>query len=438
MILAIFADYPFTNVRVDDYPDNTSHAEVSTAVIFNLGGTGWIDLNVTGENAFSLTHNGGISWEAHFGDPGSACCDPVVRIRGNNVHLVWLGLYQTLYMRSTDGGNTWGSVINAGNCSSTDHPWLTLRGDTLVIIYSNFCTSSTIYSAYSYDNGVSWNRVPVYSTGGVPMSTADDSLFYAIWWRSSGSCIYLYVSRSTNGAIWSSPTNAACMTADIAPNPYPVGYQPVAWGKGNIGIIYMSGSLSDLKVSFVKSTNGGMSWSLPIRITSNPPSVAEYMPALAVDPYGTLHAFWYDNRAGYGLWGLYYSYSYDGITWSPSIRVSDTYFPFVERSGCGGVGGVDYPNDCWPGHYIDAWADSNFVYVSWSDNRVVSGGRNYWHIWFAYAPLPSTKVSEISYGVEKPKIYTVDGRLVGESVENLPKGVYIVKEGTKIYKVIRR
>ncbi|MFZ8826547.1 MAG: hypothetical protein ACO2OT_06905 [Candidatus Caldipriscus sp.] len=440
MLWAFLTDYPFTNVRVDDYPDNTSHAEVSTAVIFNLGVTGWIDLDVTGENAFSLTHDGGRTWEAHFGDPGSACCDPVVRINGNNIHLVWLGLYHTYYMRSTDGGTTWGPVINVGNCSSTDHPWIALRRDTLVIIYANFCTSSRIYSAYSYDNGTTWNRTAVYSTGGVPMATADDSLFYAIWWRSSGSCIYLYVSRSTNGAVWSSPTNAACMTRDIAPNPYPVGYQPVAWGKGNIGIIYMSGSLSDLKVSFVRSTNGGATWSSPIRITSNPSSVAEYMPALAADPYGGLHAFWYDNRAGYGLWGLYYSYSSDGgITWSPSIRVSDTYFPFVERSGCGGVGGVDYTNDCWPGHYIDAWADSNFVYVAWSDNRIVVGGRNYWHIWFAYAPLPSTNFAEkLDFEGKGKKIYSVDGKFVGEDIEKLPKGIYIVKEGNKTYKVIRR
>ncbi|MEO0208256.1 MAG: hypothetical protein ABIL50_06870 [candidate division WOR-3 bacterium] len=434
MFLIILNDYPFVNVRVDDYPDNTSHAEVSGAVMYSLGGSGWIDMDITGENAFSITHDGGLTWGAHFGDPGPACCDPVVRIWGNTVHLVWLGNYYTYYMRSTDGGLTWSSAINAGNCSSTDHPWIAVRNDTAVIIYSNYCTSSTIYSAYSYNNGATWSRAAVYSTGGVPMAASDDSLFYAVWWRSSGSC------RSTNGATWSSPTNAACMTPDIAPNPYPAGYQPVGWGKGNIGIIYMAGSLSNLKVEFVKSTNGGATWSSPVRITSNPPSVAEYMPALAADPYGGLHAFWYDNSAGTGLWGLYYSYSTDGgNSWSSPIRVSDTYFPFVDRSGCGGVSGVDYTNDCWPGHYIDAWADGNNVYVVWSDNRIVSGGRNYWHIWFAYAPIPYLKVSEnLSVKGEEAEVYNVEGRLVGKDISNLPKGVYMVKRGNRVYKVIRR
>ncbi len=444
MLGIILTDFPFVNVRVDDFADNTSHAEVSMAVEYTLGGSGWIDMDLSSENAFSLTHDGGITWEPHFGDPGAACCDPVVRVWGNNVHLVWLGTYQTYYMGSSDGGSTWGSVKNAGGCSSTDHPWMAVRNDTVVIIYSNFCTSSTIYSAYSYDNGNTWSRSAVYPSGGVPMAANDDSLFYAVWWRSGGSCIYLYVSRSTNGATWSAATNAACMTPDISPNPYPVGYQPVGWGKGNIGIIYMAGSLTNLKVEFVKSNDGGATWSSPVRITTNPSSVAEYMPALAADPYGGLHAFWYDNSAGYAKWGLYYSYSTDGgSTWSSPIRVSDTLFPFVERSGCGGVGGVDYTNDCWPGHYIDAWADSNHVYVVWSDNRIVSGGRNYWHIWFAYAPIPYLRVSEKGYTTmeEDVKVYDVSGRMIAkgrESLNSLKKGVYIVVSGKKVEKIIRR
>ncbi len=427
-------DVPFASVRVDNRPDNTSHMEVSGAVMYRTGGVGWIN-STYDLNDYEVSTDSGRTWGTPY-PRSSECCDPVVRITDTVVHRVYLGYYEIGYSKSYDFGNSWTTPQNISGCTNTDHPWLAYRGDTLVVIYTDYC-SNDVKSAYSYDGGDTWSRASVYYTGDVPMAAQDDSLFYALWWDYTSSCIYINVASSPDGRTWSSPSTAACMSPDIAPNPYPAGYQGAGWGKGNIAVVYMADvGYYNWDVEVVVSNDGGSTWNPPVKV-SDQPSANEYMPAIASDPYGNLHVFWYDNRAGTGRWALYYSRSSDGgMTWSPAIRVTDYYFPFVDRSGCGGMGNVDYANDCWPGHYIDAWADSNYVYVFWSDNSI--SGR--WHVFMAYAPVLPVGTDETpkpSYKTETT-VYTPSGRRVHASFDNLPPGVYFVIREGGVQKVIRR
>ncbi|NPA79563.1 MAG: exo-alpha-sialidase [Thermotogae bacterium] len=436
MLVFILGDAPFTVIRVDNRPDNTSHMEVSGAVMYGIGGVGWIS-DVSGGNDYEVSSDSGLTWGAPYGT-SSECCDPVVRITDTVVHRIYLGGYETGYARSFDFGASWTPPQNISSCTSTDHPWLAYRNDTLVVIYADYCAYD-LMAAYSYDGGNTWSRATVYGSGGVPLAAQDDSLFYALWWDYSSSCIYIQVSSSPDGVSWSSPSTAACMSTDISSNPYPVGYQGAGWGKGNIAVAYMADvGYYNWDIEVVVSNDGGRTWSSPVKV-SDQPSANEYMPALAADPYGNLHVFWYDNRAGSGQWALYYSKSSDGgATWSPAVRVSDYYFPFVDRTGCGGVSDVDYTNDCWPGHYIDAWADSNRVYVFWSDNSI----DDHWHVFFAYAPLIEVGLAErrkVAGATEGTAIYSVDGRLLStDGLNNLPKGIYFVRTDKGFKKVIRR
>ncbi|NPB04731.1 MAG: exo-alpha-sialidase [Thermotogae bacterium] len=436
MLIVLLGDVPFTTIRVDNRPDTTSHMEVSGAVLYEVGGVGWIS-DVSGGNDYEASSDSGRTWGAPRGF-SSECCDPVVRITDTVIHRIYLGGYETGYAKTYDYGITWTIPQNISACNSTDHPWIAYRNDTLVVIYADYC-SYELRSAYSYDNGDSWARATVSPSGGVPMAAQDDSLFYALWWDYSSPCIYIKVASSLDGATWSGSSTAACMSTDISSNPYPAGYQGAGWGKGNLAVVYMADAgYYSWDVEVVVSNDGGRTWSSPVKV-SDQPSANEYMPAIASDPYGNLHVFWYDDRAGSGQWALYYSKSEDGgTTWQPAIRVTDYYFPFIDRSGCGGASNVGYSGDCWPGHYIDAWADSNYVYVFFSDNSVV----DHWHVFMAYAPVVWTGITESERAIvdyENVEIYSADGRriLIG-GIEKLPAGVYFVRTRKGFKKVIRR
>ncbi len=435
MVLLLIADPPFTVVRVDNRPDATSHMEVSGAVMYRTGGVGWIS-DVSGGNDYEVSSDSGRTWGSPYG-VGSECCDPVIRITDTVVHRIYLGGYETGYAKSYDFGMTWTTPQNISSCTSTDHPWIAYRNDTLVVIYADYCDYD-LKAAYSYDGGDTWNRATVYTSGGVPLAARDDSLFYALWWNYTSSCIYIQVASSPDGRTWSSPSTSACMSTDVSSNPYPVGYEAAGWGRGNVAVAYMADVGSyDWDIEVVVSNDGGRTWSSPVKV-SDQPSANEYMPAIATDPYGNLHVFWYDNRAGSGQWALYYAKSTDGgATWSPAVRVTDYYFPFVDRSGCGGVSDVDYSGDCWPGHYIDAWADSNYVYVFWSDNSV----SDHWHVFMAYAPVSGTGAEESIVAVGeggKVEAYDVSGRRVSADINRLPAGVYFIVRDGKVRKVVRR
>ncbi len=94
-----------------------------------------------------------------------------------------------------------------------------------------------------------------------------------------------------------------------------------------------------MDVHFVRSSDGGETWSTPKRLNDDPagPNAIQWFPMLGVAPNSRIDAVWYDTRNGtgnkpYRISQLYYSYSWDGgLTWSPNQPVSqpfNTYLPY--------------------------------------------------------------------------------------------------------------
>jgi BNR/Asp-box repeat len=86
------------------------------------------------------------------------------------------------------------------------------------------------------------------------------------------------------------------------------------------------------EVMFVRSTDGGLTFSAPMRINDdvNHQNKWHWFGTFAVAPTGRLDAIWYDTRNDPGnlLSQLFYSYSTDaGVTWSPNVPVSDAFNP---------------------------------------------------------------------------------------------------------------
>jgi hypothetical protein len=129
--------------------------------------------------------------------------------------------------------------------------------------------------------------------------------------------------------------------------------------------VYMLASVipsgrSTTDVMFVRSTDGGLTFSAPHKINDDPvnPNKWHWFGTFAVAPNGRLDAVWYDTRnaANNTDSQLFYSFSTDaGVTWSPNVAVSSSFNPFE-----------GYPNQSKIGDYITIVSDNTGGNVAYS------------------------------------------------------------------------
>jgi hypothetical protein len=86
-------------------------------------------------------------------------------------------------------------------------------------------------------------------------------------------------------------------------------------------------------VMFTRSTDGGLTFSAPQRITDDPINQNKWhwFGTLAVAPNGRIDSVWLDTRnaANNTDSQLFYSWSTDGgVTWAPNVAVSNSFNPF--------------------------------------------------------------------------------------------------------------
>ncbi|MCS7245592.1 MAG: hypothetical protein N2504_05175 [candidate division WOR-3 bacterium] len=451
----LISDFPFRpNIKIDDKVGADEQAEISITITKFKSLSSWIG---SGGNWYDVsidtTNNWNIDKNNVFGNDD--CCDPVAKEYNGIIHLVWLNWNSIEYTRTDDFGNSFipNKVIAQG---FLDHPWMAVKKDTIAIIFTSYNVSNIITVACSFDGGNTWTLVNI-TNGAVPIITTDRQKFWAIFWDYDPSGIGIVVSSSTNCLNWSTPQKVAVMDAVIGPNPYPQGIHADAFA-GRVLNAYMhtrTGSRNDWRVYI--SRYNLIEWD-SFMVSPNSDNSIYYMPAITFDPYGNAHLFYF-YRITNKKWALYHSYSSDfGNNWSNPIRVSDTTFEFVDENECGGVDNVDYY--CWPGHYIEAYADSQNVYVAWSDNRT-----GYFHVYSTYAKisqivktyeskeisklfLNNKKIIYLADGTENisVKIYKIDGSLIFQKNTRTTKGhniiyelkkpeVLIVKINEKTYKI---
>src|SRR5436189_1925988 len=113
-----------------------------------------------------------------------------------------------------------------------------------------------------------------------------------------------------------------------------------------------SGFTNGSKVMFVRSTDGGSTFSAPRRINDDPVNHSKYhwFGTLSVAPNGRIDSVWLDSRNGANNIDsqLFYSYSTDGgVTWAPNVSVSNSFNP-----------SEGYPNQNKMGDYITIVSDN--------------------------------------------------------------------------------
>jgi len=107
----------------------------------------------------------------------------------------------------------------------------------------------------------------------------------------------------------------------------------------NRGNVYLLASVNPsgsdpLDVNFARSTDGGVTWSAPVRINDDSPSnnAWQWFGTMSVAPNGRIDVIWNDTRNDPGGYDseLYYAWSEDaGETWAANVAVSPAFDPHL-------------------------------------------------------------------------------------------------------------
>ncbi len=247
--------------------------------------------------------DGGVSWDsgtyAHGGDKQWQVIDLTDGIGRNNIYAVWNDAFSSCpnghFTRSTDGGASFPDCVPV-----TGSPyWGTMDvgpdGELYVAGQGFLVARST--TAQDPDHTVTWDSAVTLSLGG--------SIVFSGGPNPAGLLGQAWVATDRSDG----PTR---------------------------GYVYMLCSVDPpgadpLDVMFARSTDGGQTWSSPVRVNDDLSTSAwQWFGTMSVAPNGRIDAIWNDTRGDPGGYNsvVYYSYSTDaGETWSRNEPISPEFDP---------------------------------------------------------------------------------------------------------------
>ena len=290
------------------------------------------------------------------------------------------GDYWCNVFRSSDGGASWDSGVYA---HGGDKQWMTIDksgsiGDGHIyaywtsfysICYPGFFTRS-IDGGDSYESCESITGDPQWGT----LAVGPDGDLYICGEGYSG----FVVTKSTtakdpNQSVFWDFSTSVDLDGYISSygGPNPGGLMGQTWiavdhsGGPTHGNVYLLCSVNrnsnpdPLDVMFSRSTDGGVTWSSPVRVNDDPGTSAyQWFGTMSVAPNGRIDVVWLDTRddpGGYDS-SLYFSFSEDaGVTWSPNERMTDSFDPHV-----------GWPQQNKMGDYFDMVSDITGAHLAWA------------------------------------------------------------------------
>lgn len=330
------------------------------------------DPNAFRQAGVAYSHDGGLTWTATTLDPGQFRSDPVLAAdnNGNFFYSSLPALDTVQLLKSVDGGVTWLSPVYA---FGGDKQWITVDrtggvGDGFIYQTwnSQFSCCPPNDFTRSTNGGVSFPTAYQIPTPSLKWGTLDvgpDGELYVAGSNlgQSGHVVAKSINVNTGGVpawVFVKSLNLGGTVA-FATGPNPAGLLGQVWvatdhstgaTRGNVYILSsVNPSGTDpLDVMFVRSTNGGTTFSAPIRVNADPSGANAYQwfGTISIAPNGRIDVIYYDTQVD-PTTTVRYTSSFDaGTTWSPSIPVSP---PFNRSLG--------YPNQNKLGDYCHMISD---------------------------------------------------------------------------------
>jgi hypothetical protein len=335
---------------------------------------------------WAYTTDGGTSWTF----PGVLennvfRSDPVLN-SDETGRFFYLSLLQSFFddiWRSLDGGQTWTDIASA---DGSDKEWFTIdktNSSGHGFQYQDWSTAGNNYGGRQFtrstDGGVSWLNpinIPHSPTWGTLDVDSNGNLFLSGVNQSTGQIWCIRSTNAKDGSVipsfdqstavdlggyitYNEPINPDGLTGQI--------FLAVdRSGTSTNNNIYMLSSIRPASASngsdvmFVRSSDGGLTFTAPRRINDDPVNHSKWhwFGALSVAPNGRIDVVWLDSRNATNNTDsqLFYSYSSDGgNTWSPNVAVSQSFNPFL-----------GYPDQNKMGDYITIVSDNDGGNVAYS------------------------------------------------------------------------
>jgi hypothetical protein len=316
---------------------------------------GWRQFDAVNSNfrqaGFGYSSNGGLTWSTGKIDAGIFRSDPVLGFDSQG-HFYYNSLTSNLscqVFQSINGGMTWSSPVPAWG---GDKQWMTIDrtgGPGQGHLYEAWSTESNPSAPHTFSRSIDGNQSyespsdidlsPIWGT----LDVGPDGTLYLV--GTTGQDGPVYVARSSDARNTAGPPTFSTTTVDLGGTiqtggPNPVGLLGQLWiavDRSNgprSGWVYVLGSVKTatdpLDVMFIRSTDGGQTWSAPRRVNTDPIGnrAFQWFGTMSVSPEGRIDAVWNDTRgsADSTKSALYYACSYDGgVTWTPNEQASPVW-----------------------------------------------------------------------------------------------------------------
>src|SRR2546427_7633322 len=345
---------PFSpNVRVNTPGGSPLNYQVEPTMVFNSNGkifAGWKEAPTAtagGQRvSASYSNDGGLTWARNtimpIANGGDLQSDPWMTVtRDDRVFFTRIEYnnFQGIAVTNTTDGVSWGTTWfydddpNFADKESAAHD----AAGNVYWVWNTDSSTQDLAFTRTDDGGMTFAPRLIVSDlhgtiGGI-VQVAPSGTVLATWWQYSTDNV-MFDRSFDGGQTWGTDIRVNDIPGSAES---PLGSDPIvlpAMVVAPNGTIYITwndyrngrpvgspNGNSDIMVSH--STDGGTTWSPAAKVNDDATIAPDFMPDVALDPFGVLHVAWEDDRIP-GQHNIYYANSTDGgQTFGPNVRVSN-------------------------------------------------------------------------------------------------------------------